>query len=368
MTVATTFSSGAAAVEAIRFRAGVPAFGEYLIQKKKRAIWDSLSGCVIALVVLTHPAGAHADGQSSDCLSPPANGANSILIVSGEVEKPQQQVANLSRALARQRLGPIPIELKMVDERDPEAIGGQLAPALFSGRRAVVTLSGHVARALTARDPGPPILFATILDPMDSGIVDGVGVRRVNAAGVTYSVDTGWKYLEHLRIAFPRIRTVGMLADKYFFERAAVRELMAQSEARMGVKIIPFVADNRAELERVFESPHLGQLDAWIVPETPIVFRHEERVLELMGKRRIPNIFGHPSMIGKGAVMAFGVEFPAMWDEIATMVRMLCAGVEAREIPIVRPHRVFLGIGVTRARQRGLDIDPRIFRLATFWQ
>lgn len=333
---------------------------------RMRSIARRLCAC-LASGALAHSVPVAAAGQANECNGPLAASGPRILVISGEVEQPQLQVERLGRALSRQGLGPVGIDLQVLDESDPSRIAAQLDPGALGNRRAIVTLSGHIARALTARDLRSPVIFATILDPLYWGIVDDYGPRRVNASGVAYSVDLEWKYLEHLRIAFPQVRRAGVLADRYFFERPVVREILGQSAARLGITVVPAVAETREELERVFASASASGVDAWIVPETPVVFRHEARVLELVGRRRIPNIFGHRSMLRKGAIMTFGVEFPDMWEEIAQMARLLCAGVEAREIPIVRPHRVFLGMSATNARAFGLSVDPRIYRLATFW-
>jgi len=78
-------------------------------------------------------------------------------------------------------------------------------------------------------------------------------------------------------------------------------------------------------------------------------------------------MFGHPSLLKKGAAMSFGVQFGNIYDEIARIMVLLCGGIEARTIPVVRAHRVFFGVSATNIRAMGLDVDPRVYRLATFW-
>jgi putative ABC transport system substrate-binding protein len=172
--------------------------------------------------------------------------------------------------------------------------------------------------------------------------------------------------LEMLSMAFPNVRNIGLLADQYFFRRPVVQDLLSQSFDRFGTHVHPFVAETGEELERVFSMPSVARIDAWIVPETPVVFRHEERVVSLVNRTRVPNVFGHPSMLDKGAIMTFGVDFPDMWEEVARVLAMICSGIPAQEIPIVRPHRLFLGLSVTNAARQGLQFSPKIYRLSTF--
>lgn len=293
--------------------------------------------------------------------------ATSILIVSGRVEAPEEQVGGLRRALQRNHVAPSAIEMQLVDESDPQRIQGQLDASRLEHRLAVVTLSGHIAKVLSKMSLGSPTVFATIADPLSWPIVDSLGARKANATGITWIVDLEWKYLEILKTGFPQTRRVGILADKYFFDRAVVRDILARSEERMGIAVVPFVAETREELERAFSGEEWKRVDAWIVPETPVVFRHEARVIELVRQRKVPNIFGHPTMLRKGALLTFGVDFPDMWDEIGKMVSLICGGLDARAIPIVRPHRVFLGVSPANLAASGLSVDPRLYRLATFW-
>lgn len=256
--------------------------------------------------------------------------------------------------------------MELVDEADPATVPAQVGRLALEGRSAVITLSGHIAKSLTASKLRSPTVFATIADPMAWNIVDGMARRNANITGITYDVSLEWKLLEHLKIGFPGVKRVGILADRHFFERPIVREILESSTVKLGVAIVPVVAESRDELELAFSNPAgLQGIDAWIVPETPAVFRNEARILELLKARRVPTVFGHPTLLEKGAIMTFGVKFDGMWDEVARMVRKLCRGTPAREIPVVRALHMFLGVSVTNARAAGLAPDPRILRLAT---
>lgn len=281
------------------------------------------------------------------------------------VENPEAGVANLRAALARRKVHPPAVEMFIVDESDPSTLGPQVAALPLEGRSAIVTLSGHVAKALAGRRLKTPTVFATIVDPVEWRIVDAMGKRGANVTGISYHVDLEWKYLEHMRTAFPSVRKVGILADRYFFEKPLVRALMSEAPAKTGLHAEAFVATTREDLERAFKDPRAARVDAWVVPETPVVFRHEARVLQLVSARNVPNIFGHPSLLAKGALMVFGVQFEGMHDELASILRMICGGTPASEIPIVRARHVFLGVSLTNAKARGLPVDPRIIPIAT---
>jgi ABC-type uncharacterized transport system substrate-binding protein len=317
-------------------------------------------GTALLLALLAAPLASEAiDAAASTCSSP------SFQIVSGVVAHPEEQVTYLRRALEKRGVSSSRIEMIVVDESDPTRIATLLDRRRLEGRTAVVTLSGHIAKALAGLKLDSPTVFVTIVDPVQWKIVDDLGKRQVNATGVTYAVDLEWKYLEYLNLAYPSVKRVGILADRFFFERPLTRRIVAEAPGAMGLKVIPFEADSAADLDRIAASPAFREIDAWIVPETPLVFRHEDRVLEFVSRRPVPNIFGHPSLLEKGALMTFGVAFTDFWSEAATTISMICAGADPRNIPVVRPHRSFLGVSPTNAARRGLPMDNRIFRLAT---
>jgi ABC-type uncharacterized transport system substrate-binding protein len=319
-----------------------------------------------AILGMAHSAQASSGSQGPRCTFPPARVGASIAYVTAKgVEGAEAGVDRLRDALARRRVEPPPIDLLLVDESDPSSLGPQVAALPLDGRAAIVTLSGHIARALAQRRLQAPTVFATIVDPVAWGNVEANATHQANVTGITYHAEHEWKYLEHLRTAFPSTRRVGILADRYFFEKPTVRSLMQQAGQKLAMRPEAFVATSLEELEAAFADPRAALVDAWIVPETPVVFRHEARVLELVGRRKVPNIFGHPSLLAKGALMVFGVEFGGMHDEIASILRMICAGTPARDIPIVRARHVFLGVSLTNAKARGIRVDPRIVPLAT---
>jgi ABC-type uncharacterized transport system substrate-binding protein len=320
--------------------------------------------CLVAAALVAAAAAAHAQVRQPRCAFP--RDAGPIAFVSAHnVEEPGLAVSRLREALARRQVVPPAIDLLLVDESDSGKVAAQVAVLPLERRAAVVTLSGHVAKALSQRRLAAPTVFATIVDPVDWGIVEAAGARRANVTGITYDVELEWKYLEHLRVAFPAVRRVGILADRHFFDKRVVQAMMAQAGERLGVAPEAFVATSREELEAAFADPRAAAVDAWIVPETPVVFRHEARVLELVGRRRVPSIFGHRSLLAKGATMVFGVEFGGMHDELASILRMLCEGTRARDIPVARPHQMFLGVSLANAKVKGLAVDPRILTRAT---
>jgi len=291
-----------------------------------------------------------------------------LLVISGPIENAPQQLEGLRQALVRRHGRALRAELLVVQERDTAGIPRQLIASQLAGRVAILTTSGYIAKAVAEARTPSPLIFATIVEPKSWGIVDELGPRKVNATGISYAVDLEWKYVEMLRLASPGVRRIGLIADAYVLGRPVVREIVDQAPARMGVQVVAFEAVDRDELERVFRSGEGRSVDAWIIPESPVVFRHEDRVVELVKATRKPHIFGHRRMLEKGVAMTFGADFSVMWDEMADMVDRICNGVDARDIPVVRPHHVFFGVSPANARALGIKLDPKVYPLATFWQ
>jgi ABC-type uncharacterized transport system substrate-binding protein len=315
-----------------------------------------------------HSVIAYGANQADICIGRPADARVPLVFISGPVEGASLQVERLRHALVRRHGRALPIEFVTVDEHNPAAIASRLDARRLSGRVAIVTSSGYIAKAVVEVGAPSPLIFATIVEPKSWGIVDELGRRKVNATGISYAVDLEWKYVEILRLASPGVRRVGLLADAYVLGRPVVKEITEQAATRLGVHVVAFEAMERDELERVFASGKAREMDAWIVPETPVVFRHEDRVVELVKATGKPHIFGHRRMLEKGVAMTFGADFTSMYDELADMVDRVCRGVDVRDIPVVRPHHVFFGVSPANARALGIAVDPKVYRLATFWQ
>jgi putative tryptophan/tyrosine transport system substrate-binding protein len=327
-----------------------------------------LLALTVFLIGPGHSGVVHGANQADVCIGRPADAPAPLVLVSGPVQGASRQIENLQHALVRRHGRVLPVELLTVEERDPAGIARRLDLPRLSGRVAIVTSSGYIAKAVVQIGAPSPLIFATIVEPKSWGIVEELGRRTVNATGVSYAVDLEWKYVELLRLAAPDVRRIGLLADAYVLGRPVVRDILEHAPATLGVQVVAFEAVDRDELEQVFRSRSAREMDAWIVPETPVVFRHEDRVVELVKATRKPHIFGHRRMLDKGVAMTFGADFSSMWDEIADMVDRVCRGVDVRDIPVVRPHHVFFGVSPANARALGLALDPKVYPLATFWQ
>jgi ABC-type uncharacterized transport system substrate-binding protein len=322
----------------------------------------------LVLAIVGNSGAAQAANQADVCIGRPADAKAPLLVISGPIENSSAQTEGLRKSLAARHGRAMRAELMTIEERDPAGIPRQLDRARLSGRVAILTSSAYIATAVMAMDIAPPVLFATFVDPKEWGLVDELGRRKVNATGISYSVDLDWKFVEMLRLAAPKARRFGFLGDAYVLGRPIVRDMVEHGFERMGVQIVPFEAVDRAELERVFASPAARSVDGWIVPESPVVFRHEDRLVELVRATRKPHIFGYRRILEKGAAMTFGADFTSLWDEMADMVDRVCKGVDVRDIPVLRPHHVFFGVSPANARAIGWTLDPRVYPLATFWR
>jgi hypothetical protein len=80
-------------------------------------------------------------------------------------------------------------------------------------------------------------------------------------------------------------------------------------------------------------------------------------------RSRLPAI-GFSEIAGAGALMSYGVSFPALWRQAATFVDRILKGAKPSDIPIEQPSRFELMLNLKAAKALGVQLPPAVLARA----
>jgi putative tryptophan/tyrosine transport system substrate-binding protein len=207
-----------------------------------------------------------------------------------------------------------------------------------------------------------PIVFATVADPLGSGLVASLARPGGNVTGLSLtSPDLAGKRLELLREAVAGLRRLAVMANGDY--PPAVRELEeVEAAARpLGIETIPLKIRQAADIAPAFEALQ-GRADALYVIGESLTAANQVRISTFALAARLPSMHLNRERIETGGLMSYGPNFPGMYRRAADLVDKILRGAKPADIPVEQPTKFDLAINLTTARALGLKV-PESFLL-----
>lgn len=246
------------------------------------------------------------------------------------------------------------VEFLPVDVTDDERLPMQLKAALARRPDAIVGTSSTTALALKALTSDIPIVFNSNSDPVSLHLVSSYARPGGNLTGITRYAPANGKRLELLKTAFPRVRSVGVLADKYWLD-FHFPDSDLEAAAQLGLELTVFRFSDVESLEAQLASPEARRMDAWFVPHTFTGDNHQNALFDHVQALRKPVIFGQTRYVRKGGLMAYEqvlVDARYAW---AKRLKAIWEGATPGDIPVERPIQFELSVNANAARAYGLE-------------
>ena len=228
----------------------------------------------------------------------------------------------------------------------------------------IVTAAISSVRAAKKATGTIPIVFASVGDAVDSGLVSSLARPGGNAAGLTFlAPELDGKRLELLKEAFPKITKVAFLwrmpaarADP-FKEAEAVAKTLGLRLQSVGVR-------GPDDFESAFKAAKSGGAAALIVISNPLSNTHQARIVDLAAKNRLPGIYPSTDFVEIGGLMSYGADILDNWRRAATYVDKILKGAKPAELPVEQPTKFEFVINLKTAKQIGVTIPPNVLARA----
>ena len=209
-----------------------------------------------------------------------------------------------------------------------------------------------------------PIVFATVADPLNTGLVASLAQPGGNITGLSLtSPELAGKRLELLREAIPGLRQLAIIANADY--PPSMRELdEVETAARpLGIETIALKIRQAADIAPAFQALK-GRAQALYVIGESLTSTNQVRIHSFALAARLPTMDPSREMVETGGLISYAPNFASMYRRAADFADKILRGAKAADIPVEQPIKFDLVINLTTAKALGLTIPPTLLARA----
>ncbi len=211
-----------------------------------------------------------------------------------------------------------------------------------------------------------PIVFATVADPVGSGLVASFSRPGGNVTGFTASDDAlGGKWVELLKEIAPRVVRVAILFNP---NTATYSEFWLKSykaaATSFAVEAIAAPVRDTSELESVIAAQAREPNAGLIVMPDSFTDAHRVEITSLVARYRLPAVYAYRFFAVLGGLLSYGPDLTDNFRRAAIYVDRILKGEKPADLPVQAPTKYVLVINLKTAKALGLTIPPLLLATA----
>jgi putative ABC transport system substrate-binding protein len=234
-------------------------------------------------------------------------------------------------------------------------------------QRCVVIVAGGVNAAFAAKAATAtiPIIFATGVDPLRSGLVGSFNRPGGNITGVfSVSASMEGKHLGLLREVVPTAAVIGMLVNPTSpgSERQE-RETQAAAQA-LGQQLHVFKASGERDIDNVFATLTQYRIGALLIAANALFTGQRDQLVALAARHAMPVLHYTREFAEAGGLMSYGSSLTDAYRQVGVYVGRVLKGEKPADLPIIQSSTFELVINLKTAKTLGLTVPYGLLNAA----
>ncbi len=229
----------------------------------------------------------------------------------------------------------------------------------------LIVTSGTAFVAATKRVTSTiPIVFASVGDPVGTGLVASLAHPGGNATGLSLlQTEVAGKRLDLMRQVVPNLRRLAVLANTD--SAAAALDMRETEEAARtrGLETIMLKIRRTEDIAPAIAGVK-GHAEALYVVTDPVVNTNEASIAALALEARLATMHMFRKPVEAGSLMSYGPSIFGMFRRSAEITDKILRGGNPAEIPVEQPSKFDLVINLTTAKALGLTVPYNLLALA----
>jgi putative ABC transport system substrate-binding protein len=245
-----------------------------------------------------------------------------------------------------------------IDETKPDAIFAMSTSAL----NAAMSVTKDI-----------PIVFPSISDPIEDGVVKSCAAPGTNATGIrAMRRQTADECLELFKATVPSLRKVHALHKPNYGPATRAMTNLKRAAKRAGVTFIPVLVRSHKEIAAKLSA--ISQTGPAGKPEVGVLVLPDDLVLsawrgiaELAEEKRLPTFFPVTDWVRAAtpsALAGFGVPQAACGEQAALHMHKVLKGVPAKDLPVKRAGGFEWAVNKAVAQSIGFTIPASVIKAA----
>jgi putative ABC transport system substrate-binding protein len=229
----------------------------------------------------------------------------------------------------------------------------------------IVTLSTPATVALQRETRTIPIVFASVSDPVASGLVPRLDRPSGNITGfATFEASLAGKGLELVSEIAPGLKRVAIMFDP---DAAPVSVYMPSFEAAArSLKVGPIIAPVHSDVEIETAMIALGREPGGGLIVVADVFTevHRAPIILAAARNNVPAVYHLSTSARDGGLLSYGVDQVDTFRRTVTYVDRILRGAKPSELPVQLPTKFEMVVNLKSAKTLGLTIPPNLLARA----
>ena len=262
----------------------------------------------------------------------------------------------------------------VIEYRDAEGKGVERFPALAAELVAlkvdVIFVGGGTRVVLAAMQATKtiPIVFASVADPVGSGLVTSLARPGGNVTGLSgLTSELVGKCLEHLKQAVPGVSRVAILWRPGALPERTEKEMLKGVDVAaraLGVRLQFVEVRGPENFDRAFSEMTRARAGALTLLPSNMFLREHGRLVDLAARYRLPTVYPWRDVVDAGGLMSYGASLTDSSRRAATYVDRILKGAKPGDLPVEQPTKFDLVINLKTAKTLGLTIPPSLLQRA----
>jgi putative ABC transport system substrate-binding protein len=225
----------------------------------------------------------------------------------------------------------------------------------------IVTNSTPATAALQREMRTIPIVFASVNDPVASGLVARLDRPSGNVTGFAdLEASLGGKLVELLSEIAPGLKRAAIMFNP---DTAPVSVYMPSFEtAARSLKVVPIIAPVHSDVEieaaiiAVRREPGGGLV---VIPDA-FTTVHRVPIILAAARNSVPAVYTLSAFARDGGLLSYGVDRVDIWRRAATYVDRILRGAKPADLPVQFPTKFEMVLNLKTAKALGLVVPPSI--------
>jgi putative ABC transport system substrate-binding protein len=229
----------------------------------------------------------------------------------------------------------------------------------------ILTTSTPATAAVQRETRTIPIVFASVADPVASGIVARLDRPSGNVTGFgSLEGSLGGKWLELLSEIAPGLKRAAIMfnpdTSRCIIMCPHLRRPPGHSGSCQSVR--PFMAMQKSKRP----SPPLGASREAALSSMPGLFTqaHRAPIISAAARNNVPAVYGLSEFVRDDGLLSYGTDRIDMWRRAATYVDRILRGAKPGDLPVQFPTKFEMAVNLKTAKALGLAVPPLIRLLA----
>jgi putative ABC transport system substrate-binding protein len=231
---------------------------------------------------------------------------------------------------------------------------------------AVIFANGPAVVAAKKATTTIPIVFATGLDPIGSGLVNNLSRPGGNLTGFTTRLDETYaKPLELLHALLPKVTTFGVLLNPGYPSAETESRNLQEAAHTLGLGLRVLHAATESQIDTSFAAfAREGTEGLFVETADPFFTARREQIVALAARYAIPTVYNRSEVAAEGGLLSYGAIVADAYHQAGIYVGRILKGEQAAELPVQQSTKIRLIVNMKTAKTLGLTVPTSILARA----